>query len=180
MASTTVGYTNFGLYLPLHLYSCLGFTKTVAASYISIFALGDLTGRLTGPALSDRFSPRWMWYCGGLIGAGIAMLCIALAVDAVIIGALTMLAGFFSGVMVGVYPALLSDELGAENLSVTYPLSQTMAGVLNLAGPPLLGMIATMLETSYVMLLLGCSLIIGSLPLLISSIVMHCTAASIQ
>ena len=108
------------------------------------------------------------------------MLCIALAVDAVIIGALTMLAGFFSGVMVGVYPALLSDELGAENLSVTYPLSQTMAGVLNLAGPPLLGLIATMLETSYVMLLLGCSLIIGSLPLLISSTVMHCKAASIQ
>ena len=31
---------------------------------------------------------------------------------------------YISGVMVGVYPALLSDELGAENLAVTYPLSQ--------------------------------------------------------
>ena len=176
MASTTVGYTNFGLYLPLHLYS-LGFSKTVSASYISIFALGDLTGRLTGPALSDRFPPRWSWYCGGLVGAGLAMLLIAMMVEGVTIGVLTVVAGYCSGVMVGVYPALLSDELGAENLSLTYPLSQTMAGLLNLAGPPLLGLLATMLETSYVMLILGLSLIIGSLPLLGSSIVLSCTAS---
>jgi len=179
MASTTVGYTNFGLYLPLHLHTYLGFTKTVSASYISIFALGDLSGRLTGPALSDKFSPRWMWYCGGLIGAGSAMLCISICVDGFIIGGLTLLAGLFSGVMVGVYPALLSDELGAENLSITYPLSQTMAGLLNLAGPPLLGMLATVLETSYVMLVLGVSLIVGSLPLAVASIVMHFRASSI-
>ena len=48
MASTTVGYTNFGLYLPLHLHHTLGLSNTVAASFISVFAVGDLVGRLSG------------------------------------------------------------------------------------------------------------------------------------
>ena len=48
MASTTVGYTNFGLYLPLHLHNTLGLSNTVAASFISVFAIGDLVGRLSG------------------------------------------------------------------------------------------------------------------------------------
>ena len=48
MASTTVGYTNFGLYLPLQLHLTLGLSNTVAASFISVFAVGDLVGRLSG------------------------------------------------------------------------------------------------------------------------------------
>ena len=52
-----------------------------------------------------------------------------------------MLAGLGSGVMVGVYPSLLSDELGAEQLSHTYPVSLTLAGLLNLAGPPALAQV---------------------------------------
>ena len=32
---------------------------------------------------------------------------------------------------VGTYPALLSDELGAENLEVTYPLSQVTPDVVH-------------------------------------------------
>ena len=86
------------------------------------------------------------------------------------VGGLTLVAGLFSGVMDSVYPALLSDELGPENLSQTYPLSQTLAGVLNLAGPPLLGVLVTLMSTSHVMVVLGSSLIIGSLPLFVSSI----------
>ena len=39
MASTTVGYTNFGLYLPLHLHSALGLSTTQAATFISVFAV---------------------------------------------------------------------------------------------------------------------------------------------
>ena len=38
-------------------------------------------------------------------------------------------ANFFQ---VGTYPALLSDELGAENLEVTYPLSQVTPEIVNL------------------------------------------------
>ena len=170
MASTTVGYTNFGLYLPLHLHSSLGWSKPVSASYISVFAVGDLLGRLTGPALSDKFSPRWPWYCSGLAGAGTFILLVPLASDMITVGVLTLTAGLCSGLMVGVYPALLSDELGPDNLSLTYPLSQTLAGILNLAGPPLLGLIAQLLTTSHVMALLGASLIVGSLPLGLSSV----------
>ena len=33
---------------------------------------------------------------------------------------------YWSCKKVGTYPALLSDELGAENLAVTYPLSQVI------------------------------------------------------
>ena len=171
MASTTIGYTNFGLYLPLHLHSSLGLTKTAAASFISVFAVGDLVGRVTGPAMSDKWSPRWPWYCAGLAGAGSCMMVISLLQDTVSLAILTFVAGLFSGVMVGVYPALLSDELGPENLSHTYPLSQTLAGILNLAGPPLLGLMASHLSTAHVMMVLGSSLVIGCLPLLISSIV---------
>ena len=39
MASTTVGYTNFGLYLPLHLHTALGLSTTQAATFISVFAV---------------------------------------------------------------------------------------------------------------------------------------------
>ena len=126
--------------------------------------------------MSDRWSPRWGWYCGGLIGAGAAMLVISLVQvhNMVSVGGLTLVAGLCSGVMVGVYPALLSDELGPENLSLTYPLSQTLAGLLNLAGPPLLGLLASVMSTSLVMMVLGSSLIIGSLPLLFASLVISC------
>ena len=171
MASTTIGYTNFGLYLPLHLHSTLGLTKTTAASFISVFAVGDLLGRVTGPALSDKWSPRWSWYCAGLSGAGLAMMILSQVSNTVTVGLLTLVAGLCSGLMVGVYPALLSDELGPEHLSQTYPLSQTLAGLLNLAGPPLLGLLASHVSTAHVMLVLGSSLILGSLPLLISSLI---------
>ena len=170
MASTTVGYTNFGLYLPLHLHSSLGWSKPLSAGCISVFAVGDLLGRLTGPALSDRFPPRWPWYCAGLAGAGTFILVVPVTSSMATVGALTLAAGLCSGLMVGVYPALLSDELGPDNLSVTYPLSQTVAGVLNLAGPPILGLIAQLLTTSHVMILLGASLIMGSVPLALSSL----------
>ena len=102
------------------------------------------------------------------------MLVLPILSDIVMIGAVTLVAGLCSGVMVGVYPALLSDELGPENLSLTYPLSQTLAGILNLGGPPLLGAMASMMSTTYVMIVLGSSLIVGSLPLFIASLV-SCT-----
>ena len=171
MASTTVGYTNFGLYLPLHLHSAFGLGTGAAASFISVFSVGDLLGRVSGPALSDRLAPRWAWYCGGLAGAGLSMILMSLAPDPITAGGLTLVAGLCSGVMVGVYPALLADELGPDNLSLTYPLSQTLAGLLNLGGLPLLGLLASLVSTHVVMLVLGASLIIGSVPLTLSSIV---------
>ena len=111
-----------------------------------------------------------MWYCGGLAGAGLAMILVSLASAPVTAGGLTLVAGLCSGVMVGVYPALLADELGSDQLSLTYPLSQTLAGLLNLGGPPLLGLLASRVSTHVVMLVLGSSLIIGSVPLTLSSI----------
>ena len=171
MASTTVGYTNFGLYLPLHLHSAFGLGTGTAASFISVFSVGDLLGRVSGPALSDRLGPRWVWYCGGLAGAGLAIILVSLAPAPLTAGGLTLVAGLCSGVMVGVYPALLADELGPDNLSLTYPLSQTLAGLLNLGGPPLLGLLASLVSTHVVMLVLGASLIIGSVPLTLSSLV---------
>ena len=170
MASTTIGYTNFGLYLPLHLHSTLGWSKPHSAGMISVFAVGDMLGRLTGPALSDKFPPRWPWYCSGLAAAGTFMLLIPLTSTTLTTGAVTLAAGLSAGIFVGVYPALLSDELGSENLSVTYPLSMTVSGLLNLAGPPILAVISSLLTTSHVMVILGVSLIIGSLPLAFSSI----------
>ena len=171
MASTTIGYTNFGLYLPLHLHSTLGWSKPHSAGMISVFAVGDMLGRLTGPALSDKFPPRWPWYCSGLAAAGTFMLLIPLTSTTPTTGAIVLAAGLSSGIFVGVYPALLSDELGSDNLSVTYPLSMTVSGFLNLAGPPILAVISSLLTTSHVMVILGVSLIIGSLPLAISSVV---------
>ena len=171
MASTTVGYTNFGLYLPLHLHGAFGLGTGAAASFISVFSVGDLLGRVSGPALSDKLAPRWAWYCGGLAGAGLAMILVSLASAPVTAGGLTLVAGLCSGVMVGVYPALLADELGPDNLSLTYPLSQTLAGLLNLGGPPLLGLLASLVSTHVVMIVLGASLIVGSVPLTLSSLV---------
>ena len=171
MASTTIGYTNFGLYLPLHLHSTLGWSKPHSAGMISVFAVGDMLGRLTGPALSDKFPPRWPWYCSGLAAAGTFMLLIPLTSTTPVTGAVTLAAGLSSGIMVGVYPALLSDDLGSDNLSLTYPLSMTVSGFLNLAGPPILAVISSLLTTSHVMVILGVSLIIGSLPLAVSSVV---------
>ena len=123
--------------------------------------------------MSDKWSPRWGWYCGGLIGAGAAMLVISLVQvhSMASVGGLTLVAGLCSGVMVGVYPALLADELGPDNLSLTYPLSQTLAGLLNLGGPPLLGLLASLVSTHVVMIVLGASLIVGSVPLTLSSLV---------
>jgi len=178
MASTTIGYTNFGLYLPLHLTSCLGLSPTTAASFLSLFALGDLTGRLTGPALSDRAPPRWLWYCAALAGAGVAIAMVSTLSGLVEVAAAILVAGLLSGVMVGTYPALLSDELGAENLAVTYPLSQTLAGLLNLAGPPLLGLLASRVDTSTVMLVLGASLVSGAAPLALASIIRPCFSSA--
>ncbi len=54
---------------------------------------------------------------------------------------MSMVVGLGSGVMVGVYPSLLSDELGAEQLGRTYPVSLTLAGLINLAGPPALAQV---------------------------------------
>ena len=34
--------------------------------------LWHFAGRLTGPALSDRAPPRWLWYCGSLALAGVS------------------------------------------------------------------------------------------------------------
>ena len=91
-----------------------------------------------------------------------------------LISNLTLVAGLCSGVMVGVYPALLADERGPDQLSLTYPLTQTLAGLLNLGGPPLLGLLASRVSTHVVMLVLGSSLIIGSVPLTLSSLVRCC------
>ncbi len=54
---------------------------------------------------------------------------------------MSVVVGLGSGVMVGVYPSLLSDELGAEQLGRTYPVSLTLAGLINLAGPPVLAQV---------------------------------------
>jgi len=94
------------------------------------------------------------------------------------VAAAILVAGLLSGVMVGTYPALLSDELGAENLAVTYPLSQTLAGLLNLAGPPLLGLLASRVDTSTVMLVLGASLVSGAAPLALASIIRPCFSSA--
>ena len=51
---------------------------------------------------------------------------------------------------------------------------QTLAGVLNLAGPPLLGLLASRLDTATVMLVLGASLVLGATPLALASIVRAC------
>ena len=79
---------------------------------------------------------------------------------------------------VGVYPALLADELGPQHLSTTYPLSQTLAGVLNLAAPPLLGLLASLVSTAHVLLVLGASLVLGALPLALSSVLQMCRSSS--
>merc|ERR1712020_401004 len=97
-----------------------------------------MLGRLTGPALSDKFPPRWPWYCSGLAAAGTFMLLIPLTSTTPVTGAITLAAGLS--------PALLSDELGSDNLSLTYPLSMTVSGFLNLAGPPILAVISSLLK----------------------------------
>ena len=56
---------------------------------------------------------------------------------------------------------------------MSYP-AQTLAGLLNLAGPPLLGLLASHLGTSAVMLVLGASLVLGALPLGVASLVTGC------
>ena len=48
---------------------------------------------------------------------------------------------------------------------------QTLAGILNLAGPPLLGLLASCVDTTMVMVVLGASLVIGAIPLFLASIV---------
>ena len=55
---------------------------------------------------------------------------------------------------------------------------QTLAGVLNLAGPPLLGLLASRLDTATVMLVLGASLVLGAAPLALASIVRACVRST--
>ncbi|XP_023340780.1 uncharacterized protein LOC111710843 isoform X2 [Eurytemora carolleeae] len=169
MCSTTVGYTNFGLYLPLHLNSVFQFNSQQGSLFLSIFSIGDFFGRVFGPALSDKFGTRWLWYCGGLSGAGLTMIILAFQVPPTVVGCCTFTAGICSGVFIGIYPALLSDELGADRLNHTYPVSLTIAGICNLAGPPILAQISSRLNSYAVMMVLGLSLIFGSLPLLLIS-----------
>ena len=72
-----------------------------------------------------------------------------------------------------------------ESIRVTiHAAFQTLAGVLNLVGPPLLGLLASRLETTTitititsrfdtatVMLVLGASLVLGAAPLALASLV---------
>ena len=84
MATTAIGYTNYGLYLPLHLNSTLGLNSQEAAVYLSIFSTGDFVGRVCGPFLSDKYGKRWVWYSASLVLTGTVIMILALHVEMVL------------------------------------------------------------------------------------------------
>lgn len=162
-STSAISNTNFIILLPSYA-DTLGFDKTHGALLLSIVSALDLVGRIGGSALSDLdLIPKKGYFIGGLFLSGAVLSLLPLATTFNEIGVCCAFFGLASGVYVGVTAVIMADLLGAERLQSSYGISLFVNGLLQLAGPPLIGLWFESIH-SYVPIFtwLGIVLVIGS------------------
>ncbi|XP_033216274.1 monocarboxylate transporter 5-like isoform X2 [Belonocnema kinseyi] len=162
-ATSAISNTNFMILLPSYAIA-EGFDKNSAALLLSIVSALDLIGRIGGASLSDiDFIPKYYYFVGGLGMSGIALALLPMATSYRMLSFFCGLFGISSGTYIGITTVVLADMLGAERLSSSYGIALFVNGVLQLLGPPIIGVIYEEIG-SYkpIFLALGIILILGT------------------
>ncbi|KAK5639525.1 hypothetical protein RI129_012017 [Pyrocoelia pectoralis] len=139
-STSAISNTNFIILLPSYAHT-LGFNKNQGALLLSIVSALDLVGRIGGSALSDLdIIPKKWYFISGLFFSGLSLSVLPLAETFTLLGVFCGLFGLTSGVYVGVTAVIMADLLGTERLQSSYGISLFVNGLLQLAGPPLIGL----------------------------------------
>jgi len=115
-----------------------GSTSGTATAAISLFALGNASGRLAWGWLFDRFGYPVIPLSLGFLGAALALLLVVRFAPAAF-SASAFLVGFGFGACFVLYAAQVALHYGAEQVAGVYPLVFLAHGVAGITGPPLGG-----------------------------------------
>ena len=162
-STSAISNTNFMILLPSYAID-EGFDKNSSALLLSIVSALDLIGRVGGASLSDiNFIPKYYYFVGGLGMSGVSLALLPMATSYRMLSFFCGLFGISSGTYIGITTVVLADMLGAERLSSSYGIALFVNGVLQLLGPPLIGIIYEQIG-SYkpIFLALGIILILGT------------------
>ncbi|XP_014489439.1 PREDICTED: monocarboxylate transporter 9-like [Dinoponera quadriceps] len=162
-STSAISNTNFMILLPSYAIA-EGFDKNSSALLLSIVSALDLVGRIGGASLSDiDFIPKYYYFVGGLGTSGIALALLPMATSYTMLSFFCGLFGLSSGMYIGITTVILADMLGTEKLSSSYGISLFVNGVLQLAGPPVCGIIfENVLSYKPIFLAFGIILILGT------------------
>lgn len=162
-STSAISNTNFMILLPSYAIA-EGFDKNSAALLLSIVSALDLIGRIGGASLSDiDFIPKYYYFVGGLGISGIALALLPMFTSYRMLSFFCGLFGISSGTYIGITTVVLADMLGADRLSSSYGIALFVNGVLQLLGPPILGIIYEEIGTyKPIFLALGIILILGT------------------
>ncbi|XP_051159578.1 uncharacterized protein LOC127280563 isoform X2 [Leptopilina boulardi] len=162
-STSAISNTNFMILLPSYAIA-EGYDKNSAALLLSIVSALDLIGRIGGASLSDiNFIPKYYYFVGGLGISGIALALLPMFSSYRMLSFFCGLFGISSGTYIGITTVVLADMLGADRLSSSYGIALFVNGVLQLLGPPILGIIYERTGTyKPIFLALGIILILGT------------------
>ncbi|KAL1138848.1 hypothetical protein AAG570_008910 [Ranatra chinensis] len=162
-ASNAIGYTNFTILVPSYAIS-IGFDKSQASYLLSVVAALDLVGRIGGSALSDFLKiDKKIYFVGGLLISGLSLAFLPFFTSYNNVAIFCAIFGLASGTYVGITAVIMVDMLGEELLASSYGISLFINGLLQLAGPPLCGLIYEQInEYGLIFNGLGLSLVIGA------------------
>lgn len=162
-STNAVSYTNFVILLPAYAIS-LGYPPNESSLLLSVVSILDLIGRIGGSALSDKkFIPKHWYFVGGLVVSGISLAVLPMANSYKMLAFWCALFGLASGVYVGVTAVIMADMLGTEKLTSSYGISLFVNGILQLIGPPCVGLIFQFIHTyGPIFSILGIVLIAGA------------------
>uniref|UniRef100_A0A146KNZ0 Monocarboxylate transporter 12 n=1 Tax=Lygus hesperus TaxID=30085 RepID=A0A146KNZ0_LYGHE len=162
-ATNAIGYVNFTIIAPSYAIS-LGFDRNKAAYLLSIISTTDLIGRIGGAALSDFLKlDKKVYFIGGFLVSGISLAILPLFTNYTIMGAVCAMFGLASGTYVGITAVVMVDILGEEKLASSYGISLFVNGVLQLIGPPIIGLIVERVHSFKLIVTgLGLTLIFGA------------------
>lgn len=138
--AVAISVTIFIINLPSHAEN-LGFSKARGAYLLSTVSTLDLVGRIGGSTLCDlNLIPKWCYFVGGLIFAGISLIILPFMVSYTWISVVCAFYGLASGVNNSVTTLVLAEILGVERLMSSFGISLFVNGILQLIGPPLGGL----------------------------------------
>ncbi|XP_059611541.1 monocarboxylate transporter 13 [Phlebotomus argentipes] len=166
-------------YLPAYVLSA-GYTKTEAGYLVAVSAALDLLGRLGFGWLSDlQIFDRKKAYITCIFGAGLAVLIIPLANSWYVLSCAAGAYGFCLGSWYLLMPVLLADIFGTDRISSSYGLVRMFQGVGAISIPPLAGFLRD-LSGGYEICFfcMGACMMLGSLPILIVSLMESSSNAS--
>jgi OFA family oxalate/formate antiporter-like MFS transporter len=115
-----------------------GSTSGAATAAISLFALGNASGRLAWGWLFDRFGYSVIPLSLMFLGATLTLLLVARLAPAAF-AASAFFVGFGFGACFVLYAAQVALRYGAEQVASVYPLVFLAHGVAGITGPPLGG-----------------------------------------